>query len=241
MSDIATREIAYQAGATGYSGLLTWDAANLDPKPGVLLAPTVRGRSDFEQQRATELVHLGYTALVIDLYGSATRNDDIAQKRGYMNALRSDRAALQAHMLAWLALAKSQPEIDANRVAAIGYCFGGLCVLDLARTGADFAAAVSFHGIFAPPGNTAGNTVRSKVLALHGWDDPLATPEAVVALGHELTDMGADWQIHAYGNTLHAFTNPAAQDSEAGTVYSADANRRSWQAMQDFFAELFGA
>ena len=111
---------------------------------------------------------------------------------------------------------------------------------DIARTGADIAGVVSFHGIFDPPDNTGTNRIAAKVLALHGWQDPLATPEQVVSLAAELTAMGADWQIHAYGNTLHAFTNPAACDTKAGTVYNESANRRSWTAMQNFFAELFG-
>ena len=135
--------------------------------------------------------------------------------------------------------AAGQDEVDADRLGAIGFCFGGLCVLDIARTGADLKGVASFHGLFEAPGNTSGNRIRSKVLALHGWDDPLAPPDSVLALSKELTGMGADWQIHAYGNTLHAFTNPAANDKDAGTVYNDNANRRSWVAMRDFLAEVF--
>jgi dienelactone hydrolase len=133
-----------------------------------------------------------------------------------------------------------QPEVDAAHTAAIGFCFGGLSVLDLARTGADVAGVVSLHGIFVPPGNTDGNRITARVLALHGWEDPLATPEEVVGLASELTSMGADWQIHAYGNTTHAFTNPAADDWEGGKQYNAAADRRSWTATENFLAELFG-
>jgi len=129
--------------------------------------------------------------------------------------------------------------VDAARVAAIGFCFGGLCVLDIARTGEDLAGVVSFHGLFAPPGNTSGNSVKAKVLALHGWDDPMAKPEDAVALGSEMTAMGADWQLHAFGNTMHAFTNPDANDADMGTVYNAAADRRSWIAMQNFLHEIF--
>jgi len=124
-------------------------------------------------------------------------------------------------------------------VAAIGYCFGGLCVLDIARTGEPVAGVVSFHGLFDPPGNTADNRVAARVLALHGWDDPLATPEQAVALGEELSSMGADWQLHCYGNVRHAFTNPAADASTGVTVYNEAADRRSWAAAQYFLSELF--
>ena len=121
-----------------------------------------------------------------------------------------------------------------------GTASGGSRCLDLARTGADFLGAVSFHGLFNPPGNTEGNAIEAKVLALHGWDDPMVPPETVVGLGRELTAAGADWQIHAYGNTLHAFTNPEADAPDMGAVYHPDADRRSWQAMENFLAELFG-
>jgi len=129
--------------------------------------------------------------------------------------------------------------VNEQEIAAVGFCFGGLCVLDIARTGADVAGVVSVHGLFGAPGNTEGNVISAKVLVLHGWDDPMATPEDALALGKELSGMGADWQLHAYGNTMHAFTNPAANDKLSGTVYDAAADRRSWAAMQNFFEEIF--
>jgi dienelactone hydrolase len=136
---------------------------------------------------------------------------------------------------------RAQNEVDASNTAAIGFCFGGLCVLDIARTGEDLAGVVSFHGLFPAPGNTEGNTVKARVLALHGWDDPMAPPQSVIGLATEMSAMNADWQLHAHGNTMHAFTNPDANDPEMGTVYNAKADRRSWQAMTNFLDELFGA
>jgi dienelactone hydrolase len=114
-----------------------------------------------------------------------------------------------------------------------------MCVLDLARSGADLRGVAAFHAVLRPPDTAATAAIRARVLLLHGWDDPLATPDSVLALTRELSDKGADWQIHVYGNTLHAFTNPTANNREAGTVYDARANRRSWTAMADFLAELF--
>jgi dienelactone hydrolase len=156
-----------------------------------------------------------------------------------MQPLLDDREMLQRRMHLALEHLRKQKEVDGERVAAMGFCFGGLCVLDLARTGADILGAASFHGLFSSPGNTADNKISAKVLVMHGWDDPMATPDQVVALAEELSAMQADWQIHAYGNTLHAFTNPAADNAGMGTVYDADADRRSWQNLQLFLAEIF--
>jgi dienelactone hydrolase len=150
-----------------------------------------------------------------------------------------DRSLLQRRMQLAVATLRSREEVDDTRIAAIGFCFGGLCVLDLARTGADIKGVVSFHGLLTPPPDTAADRIRAKTLVLHGWDDPMATPQHLLALGHELTGMGADWQIHAYGNAMHAFTNPAANNPAAGTVYQPDADRRSFELMQLFLAEVF--
>ncbi len=236
---IRTRPIEVSVAGSTCDGLFAWDDANSEPTPGVLVSHTIRGRTDFEDSKAIALAELGYAGLSVDLYGVDTRDSDIDQYRALMNTLMGDRPGLQQQLLGWIDVVKDQPEVDAANVAAIGFCFGGLCVLDIARTGADVRGVVSFHGIFTPPGNTQDNRIRCKVLALHGWEDPLATPEQVEALATELTDQGADWQIHAYGNTLHAFTNPVADDKDAGTVYNTNADRRSWIAMKNFLEEIF--
>ena len=155
-----------------------------------------------------------------------------------MSPFMEDRALLQGRMIAALETVRQQPEVDAARVAAIGFCFGGLCVLDLARSGADLNGVVSFHGLFMPPGNSNAKKIRAKVLVLHGYDDPMATPEQMLGLANELTLAEADWQIHAYGGTVHAFTNPVANDPGFGTVYKEAADRRSWQSMGNFLEEV---
>ncbi|NNC77799.1 MAG: dienelactone hydrolase family protein [Woeseiaceae bacterium] len=237
---IQERVISLNAGGCAAEGLLVLDDDPGDERPGVLVCHTIRGRTQFEDDKARALAGLGYVALSVDLYGVETRGGDIGVMRELMNGWRADRPGLQRRLHDWLDELRRQPEVNRGKIAAMGFCFGGLCVLDLARTGADIAGVASFHGIFDPPGNTAANRILAKVLALHGWDDPLAKPDAVVALAEELTAQGADWQIHGYGNTLHAFTNPAADDKNAGTVYNASANRRSWTALQNFLSELFG-
>ena len=237
---ICERPVLVAEGGTGAEGLIAFDDRYAGKRPGILVCHTSRGRTGFEDDKARGLATMGYAALTVDLYGVDSRGSDINVLREHMNAWRADRAALQTRLLHWLDVIRQQPEVNAGSIGAIGFCFGGLCVLDLARTGADVAGVVSFHGLFDPPGNTSGNRILAKVLALHGWDDPLAPPDAVEALAAELSAQGADWQIHAYGNTLHAFTNPAADNKGAGTVYNANADRRSQAAMQDFFTELFG-
>ena len=236
---VKTRLLEYDDGRTTFEGMLAWDDARDGARPGVLVAHTIRGRTTFEEGKARDLAELGYAALALDVYGKSALGGDDASNRANMDALRADRAALQRRMLLSLRTMKDQPEVDSTRVAAMGFCFGGLGVLDLARTGEDLAGVISFHGLLEAPGNTAGNKIKARVLALHGWDDPLAPPDQVGALADEMTAMGADWQLHAYGNTMHAFTNPAANDRKIGTVFNAAADRRSWIAMRNFLHELF--
>jgi dienelactone hydrolase len=206
-------------------------------RPGVVIIPTVMGVSDLELGFADRLVGLGYSAMVADLFGTKFRGAGRDEMFVEMNRLLDDRASLRDRMKGVLAIAKEQPEIDAKKVAVIGYCFGGLCALDLARSGADFQAAASLHGLFKHPG-LASNRIKSKVVAYHGWDDPMVPPEDVVALGKELTQAGCDWQIHAYGNVAHGFTNPNASALQIeGVRYNELAASRSWASLEDFLAE----
>lgn len=217
---------------------MAWEESH-NPKPGVLISHAWGGRSEFEQGKAETLAELGYVGFALDLYGKGVLGTSREENSGLMQPLLDDRGTLQRRMHLALAQLKKQKEVDGSRVAAMGFCFGGLCVLDLARTGADLSGVASVHGLFAPPGNTDGKRIKAKVLVLHGWDDPMATPDQVLALADELTNAGADWQIHGYGNTVHAFSNPAANDPAHGTVYNPIADRRSWQNLQLFLAEIF--
>ena len=237
---VQNRIVEYRVDEKVFEGLLAWDDAHAGPRPGVVVSHAWGGRGEFEDDKAKALARLGYVGFALDLYGTGIRGSSPEENSALMQPLLDDRPMLQQRMLASLNTMRAQAEVDDANVAAIGFCFGGLCVLDLARTGESLAGVVSFHGLFAAPGNTAGNRVQAKVLALHGWDDPMAPPEQVDALAAELTGMGADWQIHAYGGTMHAFTNPQADDPDFGTVYNATADRRSWTTMQSFLFELFG-
>ncbi len=169
-----------------------------------------------------------------------------------MTPFQKDRAALVRRLQAGLDAAAAQPEVDARRMAAIGYCFGGMCVLDLARANAALRGVASFHGLLTPPPADAGppfssdtssdassRPISPKVLVLHGWDDPFVPVETVPAFAQEMSARGADWQLVAYGHTVHGFTKPSANQPEIGAVYDAKADRRSWRTLLDFLPEIF--
>ena len=208
-------------------------------RPTVILIPTVMGVSDLEISFGRQLVELGYNSLVADLFGKEFRGAPRDTMFGEMNRLKGDRAALRRRLTHVLELARGLDEVQQGEIVAAGYCFGGMCALDLARSGAEIAAAVSFHGLFDPPG-LSPEKISAKVLAFHGWDDPMVPPDKVVALGQELTDAGADWQIHAYGNVAHGFTNPNAHEiGIEGVRYNALAAERSWTSFINLLEELF--
>ena len=184
-------------------------------RPGIILFPTVMGITDLERDFAGRLGEQGYSVLLADLYGRRFTPDQRGEAMDAMAGLRADRAALRDRLLGVLGAAIEQEEIDDERIAAIGFCFGGQNALDLARSGTDIAGVASFHGLFDPPG-LPPQPIKAKVSAYHGWDDPLVAPDAVVALATELTEAGCDWQIHAFGHVGHGFTNPGATGAMPG-------------------------
>ena len=235
-----TRQTIIHDGPGGpFESVAVVDDAAAGPVPGILLVPNVLGTKEADFAYAEKVAALGYAVLVADVFGQGkrtTREDPDAGR--YMNELNADRALLRDRMLGAHALLKDMPAVDATRTAAIGFCFGGKCVLDLARAGADIAGGVSFHGVYeAPPFPNA--RITAKLLVCHGWEDPIAPPEATVGLAKELTEAGCDWQIHAYGHTGHAFTDESVHMPEKGLAYSPDADRRSFRAMVNFLEELF--
>lgn len=238
---VQTREVEYFDGDVRMLGFLAYDDAVSVPVPAVLVAHMWGGREGFVCDKARALAELGYVGFALDLYGDAKVGLSPEENARLMQPFLEDRALLQRRMQLALEAVRGLDRVDRTRIAAIGFCFGGLCVLDLARTGADVCGVVSFHGLLKPPGNTQGNKIQAKVLVLHGHDDPMVPVEDVVALEQELTEAGADWQVHVYGHTMHAFTNPKANDPSFGTVYHPVADRRSWLAMRNFLEEIFGA
>lgn len=232
---VTTRIVDYEQGGEVFEGFLAMPDGS--PKGVVLVAHAWGGQSEFEQDKAKVLAEWGYAGFAIDVYGKGKRGETNEECEALMTPLASNRAELQSRLAHALDVAKTEAGTDS--AAAIGFCFGGLSVLDMARTNMAVAGVVSFHGLFGAPGNTA-DTITPKVLALHGWEDPMATPDDVMDFSKEMTGASADWQLHAYGSTMHAFTNPHADNPDFGTVYDAGADRRSFAACQDFLAEVLG-
>jgi len=236
---IKTQPVEYNHNGVTLEGLLACDDTITGARPGVLVSHAWGGRGAFECNKARALAELGYAGFALDLYGKGVLGGDPEENTRLMTPFLEDRSLLQSRLSLALATMQARDEVDANRCAAIGFCFGGLCVLDLARIGTDIKGVVSFHGLFNPPGNTEGTKIKARVLALHGNEDPMVPVDAVTALENELTAAGADWQIHVYGKTMHAFTNPEANMAGMGLMYNAAADRRSWQTMKNFLEEIF--
>jgi dienelactone hydrolase len=216
--------------------ILTHDPL-VGPRPVVMIFPNFFGLDEVDDENAERIVGLGYAAFACDLYGKGRRGGTREEAAARMKPLREDRALLQARMLHLLDVVRGLSEVDGSKVAAIGFCFGGLCVLDLARTGAEIAGVASFHGLFTPPGNIAAPKIKARVAAYHGWEDALVPPEDLVALGRELSEAGCDWQIHCFGGAVHGFTH--ARPPEEGLPFNALADKRSWRAAEDFLKECF--
>lgn len=230
--------IEYKDSDTLLEGYLAMPTNLSDKAPAVIVVHDWSGKNEFACQKADKLAEAGYIGFALDMYGKGILGETKEEKSALIEPLVSDRAVLQKRILAALETLKAIPEVDASKIAAIGFCFGGLCVLDLARTGADIKGVVSFHGLLGAAENIPTPKIKAKVLVLHGYDDPMCKPEAVMEFAAEMTKAKADWQINMYGNTLHAFTNPLANDPDFGTVYDKQADTRSWVAMTEFFKEI---
>ncbi len=204
-------------------------------RTAILLCPTVMGVTDLERGFAVDLNAKGHAVMIADLYGSRFSPEQRGQAFEAMDLLRNDRAGLRD--LLGAVLDTLRPLAGGAPIVAVGFCFGGQCVLDLARSGADMAGVASFHGLLDPPGLDR-RPITARVIAFHGWDDPLAKPDSVVALGEELTAAGCDWQMHGYGGVGHAFTNQGATGAMPGIQYDEAAARRSWAALDQFLGEI---
>jgi dienelactone hydrolase len=229
--------VEYRDGDALLEGFFCYDEAMPGPRPAVLINHAWGGRDEFVERKARRLAWQGYACFALDNYGKGKRGNTPEECAALMNPLMGDRRKLLQRLQAGLTAVKALPIVDSRRIAALGFCFGGLCALDLARSDADLRGVVSFHGMLKPSGFTEPK-VRARVLMLHGYDDPLAPPEDVLAIAKEFTDAGADWQMHAYGHTVHAFTNPKAQNRAGGMQYDEAADRRSWHALEEFLAEV---
>lgn len=234
--------VEYQVDGTTCSGLLAYDDAWTGPRPAVLVTHDWMGVTARTQKNAEDLVKLGYVAFCVDVYGKGVRPADAGEASKQAGAFKADRAKLRSRMRGGLDTLLASGKADPKRIGAIGYCFGGTSVLELARAGAPVAAVVSFHGGLGTPTPGDARNITGKVLVLHGADDPFVPAAEVAAFQEEMRAAKVDWQFVAYGNSVHSFTNQAAgSDNSKGSAYNAAADRRSWIAMGDFFAEVFAA
>jgi dienelactone hydrolase len=240
VAEVKTKTVEYRDGEVVLEGFLAWDDAVKGPRPGVLIVHQWMGVTDNERMRAEQLAALGYVAFAADVYGKGVRPANQQEAGALAGKYKGDRALLRSRVAAGLAELKRQPLVDERRVAAIGYCFGGTAVLELARSGADVAGVVSFHGGLDSPSPADGKNIRAKVLVLHGADDPFVPAADIAAFQQELRDAGVDWQMVYYSGAVHSFTQKeAGSDASRGAAYNERADRRSWQAMREFFAEIF--
>ncbi len=236
---IISNTISYMDGDVVLEAFFAFDDSVTERRPAVLISHMWDGRGEFVAEKAKKLAELGYVGFALDMYGKGILGETPEQNMALMRPFMTNRAVLQQRIKAALAATKLLPWVDDKKIAAIGFCFGGLCVLDLARTGVDIKGVVSFHGLLDAANDTQHPPITAKVLVLHGHDDPMVSPQQLSNFQDEMTQAGADWQVHSYGHTMHAFTNPNADNPDFGTVYQADATRRSWLSMQNFLAEIF--
>jgi dienelactone hydrolase len=236
-----TQDIPYRDGAANLLGFLAHDQTARGKRPGVLVVHEGLGLNEHAMERARMIAGLGYVALAADMFGDRRQARDLQEARTLISELRDDPAKLRARARAAVATLGALPQVDAGRLGAIGFCFGGAVVLELARDGADLAAVVSFHGVLTTTAPAAAGKVKARVLVCTGADDPLAPADQVIAFEEEMRAAGVvDWQVISYGNTLHGFTNPAADGSILpSALYNERADRRSWATMRSFLAEAF--
>lgn len=237
---VKTETIAYKQDTASLEGLLVYDTALKGRQPGIVLGPDWMGVSDLAKQYAEKAAHLGYVVFVADIYGKNVRPKDMKEAGAQSGIYKADRALMQARARAAYDQLRKSARVDTTRLAAMGYCFGGGVALELARSGAPLAGVVSFHGNLDTPHPEQAKNIKGAVLINHGADDPFVTPDQVKGFEDEMRAAGVDWRVIKYSGAVHGFTNPyAGNDNSKGMAYNAKADKRSWQAMADFYQEIF--
>lgn len=238
---IKTEVVEYKDGDTVCEGFLAYDDASDKPRPGVLVVQDWTGVGDYVKGRAQQLAELGYVAFCADIYGKGVRPTDPKDCAALAGKYKGDRPVLRQRVKAGLEQLVKNPLLQKGKVAAIGYCFGGTTVLELARSGAEVQGVVSFHGGLGSPTPADAKNIKAKVLVCHGADDPFVKPDEVAAFKGEMAKGGVDSKFIAYPGAVHSFTNPAAgSDNSKGAAYNAAADKESWTAMKFFLAKVLG-
>jgi dienelactone hydrolase len=245
-NEMQTQTLEYAAGDTLCQGHLIFNSTLQEKRPGILVAHAWQGQDNFAREKAQRLAELRYVALATDLYGNGKYVENKEEAAQLMKPLFMDRNLLRERIIAAYQTLKMQPQVDSSQIGAIGFCFGGLTVLELLRSGTPVKGVVSFHGVLgnslgemkAQTAPTAGN-ISGSILLLHGYEDPLVSQQDIDSLQKELNQAGANWQMNIYGHTKHAFTNPKAHDDSMGLVFNPLVSKRAWQSMCLFFEEVF--
>lgn len=233
--------VEYKQGDAVLEGYIAYDAGAKESRPGVVIVHDWMGVGDYVKMRAEQVAKLGYVAFVADIYGKGVRPGDAGGAQVLAGKFRSDRALLRARASAAVKELKRHAGVDTNRVGAMGYCFGGGTVLELARSGEDLAGVVSFHGNLDTPNPGDAKNIKGSVLVLHGADDPFVPAKDVQMFQEEMRKANVDWQFVAYGGAVHAFTQKGAgSDPGKGAAYNQKADVRSFEAMVRFWGEVFG-
>lgn len=239
-AEIVDRDVDYKQGDTDLLGFHAYDSAIEGKRPGILIVHQWTGLTDYEKRRARMLAELGYNVFALDIYGKGIRPQPPASGKE-AGKYKGNRALFRERLMAGLEVLQADERTDADRIAAIGYCFGGTGVLELARAGADVNGVVSFHGGLGAAEDMAADSgsLIASVLVCHGAADPHVPAEEVAGFQQEMRDAKADWQFIAYSGAVHAFTQPmAGDDPSKGAAYQKKADERSWRHMQDFFSEI---
>ncbi len=236
---IQTQTVEYKDGDTTLEGVIVFDDAVKTKRPGVLIVHQWMGLSPYEKKRAEMLTQLGYVAFCADIYGKGVRPTTVPEAGAQAGKYKGDRTLLRARVNAGLDAFKKSELVDTKRIAAIGYCFGGTTVIELARSGAELSGVVSFHGGLDSPTPADGKNIKTKVLACHGADDPFVPATDLAAFQDEMKSSGVDWQLIQYGGAVHSFTDWGATGAMKGAQYNEKADKRSWENMKQFFGELF--
>jgi len=236
---IQTKTVEYTQGDTKLEGVLTWDDAVSAPRPGVLIVHQWLGITAYEKHRAEMLAKMGYVAFCADIYGKGVRVSTVTAAGIQATKYKTDRTLLRARVNAGLDQLEKADFVDTNHIAAIGYCFGGTAVIELARSGAAISGIVSFHGGLDSPAPEDGKNIKCPVLICHGADDPFEKPEDLMAFENEMRNAKVDWRLIMYGNAVHSFTQPNPGFNNPGAHYNEKADKRSWEDMQMFFDEIF--
>ncbi len=237
-AEIRTEVVAYKDGNVTLEGYMAYDDQFAGKRPGVLVVHEWVGHNPYVRKRAEQMARLGYVAFALDMYGKGVLAKDTKEAAALAGKYKEDRKLMRSRAAAGLDVLRKHPMVDATRLAATGYCFGGTVVLELARSGADLRSVVTFHGGLDTPAPDDARNIRGKVLVLHGGDDPYVPPAQIAAFEEEMRKGGVDWQLFVYGGAVHSFTNPdSGSDNSKGAAYNERADRRSWQAMEAFLAE----